>query len=68
METPEIEPSHLKRNVVVAYKKLVRKYHPDNWDGKKVDYSYDTSVEKFKTIANIYQDLCETNLLFKNTF
>ena len=58
-ETLKIEPFLLKINVVVAYRKLTCKYHPDIWNGEKVDYKYDTSVEKFKTIANAYQGLCE---------
>ena len=56
-EVLQIPIIYNSREIKSAYKKLARKYHPDTYNIHK-GISKKVSEEKFKAIANAYQDIC----------
>ena len=49
----DIDPFLSERNIAVAYRKSARCYHPGKWNINK-EYSYETNVDNFKRISNVY--------------
>ena len=46
-----VRSNHTKREVVIRYRILARKYHPDKWNSSAL-HSKEVSTEKFKMISN----------------
>ena len=54
----QIPITNLSRQVTLAYKKIIRLYHPDNWNSTEVLSKFE-SEENFKELAIIYEDIIE---------
>ena len=48
----------------LAFMILARKYHPDKWNIDISEFSLETSVEKFKTLSNAYDELKQSNIIY----
>ena len=63
-EILEIDPTYSKRKARVAFMLLARKYHPEKWDINTSEFSFETIVEKIKSLSNAYDELKESNFLY----
>ena len=41
---------------------LARKYHSNKWDINISDYSFETRVNKIKSLSNAYDELKQSNI------
>ena len=63
-ETLDIKPSSSKQKDRLTYMLLARRYHPDKWNIDISEYSFETSVVKFKKLSNAFDELIQSNILF----
>ena len=60
----EINSTSIEREVIVAYRKLARIYHPDKWSLCPRNFTQEEGNEKFKSNSNAYEELKNSNTLF----